>query len=413
MLRDKAFIAHKRHILSWRYFENPAYVAVAKVMLEFYDKYEAPCSTDSLLQILSEKENYKLHRVVVDKITKADVSNSDYISSVVVDFCVQQSLRIALKLSEEAIKEKEYDKVLPLIEKALLQKEDNLLDGFLLSESQSKVKEYLSEDYNRTTKIATMISGMDKILRGGVTPGTLHMLFAPTKIGKSVFLSNLAHAAVLQGKKAVYVSLEMADIQVAVRSNMRLSGISDTKLLGSESKWLRSLKRTLSGGGDLYFKNFPTKSLTVKDLGVFLDKLWKTEGFYPDLLLLDYIDLMKPEREYDSMYTGQGIITEHLRGLIGEMNIPCWTVTQGKKSAGSKDRLEVDDVSGSAVKGFTTDSLWSLSRTKEEQECDPSRATIRNILLREGKGMGRTIPVLFQPETMLITDLDEIDTVPF
>ena len=412
MLRNKTFISHKRHILSHRYFENPAYVAVAKVLLEFYDKYEAPCSTDSLLQLLSEKENYKLHRVVVDKITKADVSNADYISSIVVDFCVQQALRIALKLSEEAIKEKEYDKVLPLIEKALLQKEDNLLDGFLLSESVDKVKDYLSEDSRKFNKCATMISGVDKILRGGPNRKELHMVYAGTKVGKSVVLNNFENAAVLQGYNVTHVTLEMGDIQTAVRSNMRLSGMSDEDLLGNDKKWLRALKRTLSNGGDIYFKRFPNNVLTVKALGDFLDKLWKVKGYYTDVLILDYLTLLKPKVSTNNHWEDQGKLAEELRTLVVEKGLYCWSAVQGGKSAGSKESLELGDVRGSALFAQTVDSFWGLSRSEEEIACEPPRARFKNTALREGKGMGRTVNIIFDLDTMLMADLDEIDT-PF
>ena len=412
MLRDRSFIPKRRHILDHKHFENPAYGFICKELLKFYDKYDVVCNEDSLNHILSEQKEEKLYKAVVSKLHKSDISNSEYISDTVTDFCTQQALRIALKLSEECLKTKEYDKVLPLIEKALLQNQDNLLDGFRLSESEDKIRNYLSEDYGRVTKLPTMITGVDKILRGGVSRATLNAIYAGTKIGKSIVLNNIDNAGVLQGYNVTHVTLEMGDVQTAVRSNMRLSGMSDRDLLGQDKKWLRSLRRTLSRGGDIYFKSFPNDSLTVKELGNFLDKLASIENYQTDLLVVDYLDCLKPDREYDK-WIAQGRLAEQLRGLVVERNLFCWTATQGSKNAGDKETLNVGDVAGSAVKGHTFDSLWGLSRSKEEMECSPPRARFKNVLLREGHGMGSTVNVIFDPDTMFMGDLTEIDDVPF
>ena len=408
MLRDKSFIHKKRHILSHKYFENPAYAQVCSILLDFYDKYGITPTEDSLRQEIDKLEDNKLQKVILKKIETIDLSDGQYVIDEVTDFCTQQATRIALYLCEQYLKDKEYDKILPTMEKAMLSKDANVLDGMRLSDSLDIVKDYLNEENNNVNRIATLISGMDRILRGGVRAGEVNLVLAPTKRGKSILLNNFAYAAAMQAKKATYISLEMSNQANAVRSHMRLSGMSDNELMQREPKWRRAFNRLMSRGGDVYYKQFPTKQLNVKMLDTFLDKLQRVEGYSTDLLIVDYLDLMKPRRNYDSPWVGQGEIIEDLRGMIGDRGMACWTATQGQKDSGSKNMLGEQDVIGSSLKAFTTDSLWAILRSEEEMNAEPPVGRIKNILLREGEGMGACINVVFDPARMLVADADEI-----
>ena len=408
MLLDRSFIAKKRHILSHKYFENPAYVTICKEMLDFYDKYGVAPTEESLNQLVENREDSRLIKAVVKKMVHADLSDSEFVQDEVVDFCTQQAMRIALFRSEEYLKDKKYDKILPMIEKALLSGESNVLDGFKLSESMEIVKDYLSEKAQDITKIPTLITGVDRILGGGAKRGDINMFVAPTKKGKSIILNNISFGGAMQGYKVAHVSVEMNNEANAVRSHMRLSGMTDDTMLGKQGKWLRSFKRLMSRGGDIYYKHFPTKQLTVPVLKEFLIKLQRLENFSTDLLVVDYIDLLKPSGNYDSPWAGQGEVVEDLRGLATEMNLACWTATQGKKDSGDKATLNEADIRGSAEKAFTVDSLWAILRSEAEMESDPPIGRLQNILLREGQGMGKVVNVIFDPSRMLVTNLDEI-----
>jgi len=413
MVYDKAFVLKKRHILSHKYFENPAYVTISKIILDFYDKYGVTPTEDSLKQEVNKQEDSRLLNVVLNKIKNADLSDAQYIEDEVTDFCTQQAMRIALYLSEGYLKNKEYDKILPVIEKALLSSEANMLDGLRLSDSFDIVKNYLSEESRFENKIATFIRGVDQILRGGAGPGELHMIFAPTKRGKSILLNGNAYAGAMQGKKVTFISLEMSEKQILTRTHMRLSGMTDDELSNHTAKWRRSFKRMLSRGGDIYYKQFPTKGLTLEGLDRFIDKLWKIERYSTDLLIVDYVDIMKGPYDNDDGWKSQGPLTEGIRKILIERNIPGWTATQAGKNSGSKDQLDESDVRGDATKSFATDSLWSILQSAEEEQCVPARGRLKCNLLREGGGQGKVIPILFDKTTMLLTDWDEDGAIPF
>jgi hypothetical protein len=122
---------------------------------------------------------------------------------------------------------------------------------------------------------------------------------------------------------------------------------------------------------------------------------------------------MKGKILNDDGWRNQGALAEGLRGILIDRNIAGWTASQAGKNSGVKEQLTEVDLRGDAVKSQTVDSLWSILQTPEEEECDPPRGRLKNNLLREGKGQGRVIPILFSKETMLITDLNEDGEIPF
>ena len=90
-------------------------------------------------------------------------------------------------------------------------------------------------------------------------------------------------------------------------------------------------------------------------------------GIKPDLILIDYIDLLSTKKknvdrkgEIDDIYTST-------KGLARQLNIPIWSVSQVNR-AGAKDNvIEGDKAAGSYDKMMITDLSISLSRKKEDK----------------------------------------------
>tara|TARA_R110000796_G_scaffold9488_6_gene32335 strand:- start:381 stop:911 length:531 start_codon:yes stop_codon:yes gene_type:complete len=90
-------------------------------------------------------------------------------------------------------------------------------------------------------------------------------------------------------------------------------------------------------------------------------------GMKPDLILIDYIDLLSTKKktadrkgEIDDIYTST-------KGLARQLNLPIWSVSQVNR-AGAKDNvIEGDKAAGSYDKMMITDLSISLSRKKEDK----------------------------------------------
>jgi replicative DNA helicase len=90
-------------------------------------------------------------------------------------------------------------------------------------------------------------------------------------------------------------------------------------------------------------------------------------GIQPDLILIDYIDLLSTRKrnvdrkgEIDDIYTST-------KGLARELNIPIWSVSQVNRAGAKDDVIEGDKAAGSYDKMMITDLSMSLSRKKEDK----------------------------------------------
>jgi replicative DNA helicase len=93
----------------------------------------------------------------------------------------------------------------------------------------------------------------------------------------------------------------------------------------------------------------------------------KDTGLEPDLIIIDYVDLLSSKRktvdrkgEIDDIYTST-------KGLARELDIPVWSVSQVNR-AGAKDNIvEGDKAAGSYDKIMITDVCISLSRQRKDK----------------------------------------------
>ena len=88
------------------------------------------------------------------------------------------------------------------------------------------------------------------------------------------------------------------------------------------------------------------------------------QGAKPDLVLLDYADLLRDTGVKGSVRNDimLGNIYEELRGLAGTYQIPIWTASQANRSALEEDIIEADKIAESYAKVMVADFVVSLSR---------------------------------------------------
>ena len=86
--------------------------------------------------------------------------------------------------------------------------------------------------------------------------------------------------------------------------------------------------------GNLIIKEFPTGKATITTIEAHIQKV-KDMGIEPDLIIIDYVDLLSSKRktidrkgEIDDIYTST-------KGLARELDIPVWSVSQVNR-AGDK-----------------------------------------------------------------------------
>jgi len=252
--------------------------------------------------------------------------------------------------------------------------------------------------------VPTGIFTLDQVLGGGLRAAELGIIMAPPGRGKSHFLCDLARNAAMFGFNAVYYTLEMPWYRVTqrmwsnivdVNSNeffdardkvrMEMGGYGERSDENAQANYLdymtavaRKLDRDtpeylaelaekakLVKHGEVCVKAYPSGSATVLDLQAHLHAL-KTDGFFPDLVIVDYGDLLTAGKNYDQRRDELANIFTGLRGLAGTAGLPIWTATQANRAAMGKQSLTIANVADSWDKVKIADFIAALCQNENE-----------------------------------------------
>jgi replicative DNA helicase len=113
----------------------------------------------------------------------------------------------------------------------------------------------------------------------------------------------------------------------------------------------------------LLIKEFPPNSLTTEHLGLYLDGL-ERDGFKPDLLIIDYADLMKIDSESIRVDTGR--LYRDLRGIAVSRKIALVTASQGNRESDDAKLVNRKNVAEDWSKIGTADMVLTYSQTPQE-----------------------------------------------
>lgn len=223
-------------------------------------------------------------------------------------------------------------------------------------------------------KFTTAFTTLDKYLNEG-GPGRKEMLvwMAPTGVGKSIALINNAIANSKKKKKVLLVTLELSDIKSAIRA---LGAITDRTVtnkveLQSKKQEIIAIARALkeNGAGDIVIHELPPDEVTVDAIYAILDELKRNDNFVPDLVIVDYLELLMSRISSDNadMYTRQKGVSTQLRGLAHNANVCVMTATQtnrgGNKADNDASPIDVTSMAESYGKSMALDYLISINQS--------------------------------------------------
>lgn len=125
-------------------------------------------------------------------------------------------------------------------------------------------------------------------------------------------------------------------------------------------------------GDNFCLKSYPRFTATINDIKRDLDILERTEGFIPDVIIVDYADIIKPERSSKRTEDVDEIWKE-LGGLAGERGALVITASQGNRGAIYKKSMSQGDLAEWIGKLGHVDMMFAINQTKIEKRYGRAR----------------------------------------
>jgi replicative DNA helicase len=128
------------------------------------------------------------------------------------------------------------------------------------------------------------------------------------------------------------------------------------------------------------------------------------KGFIPSLIVIDYADIMRSSRTFDSLRHELKLVYEELRNLAMELNLPIWTASQANREASGAEVVGLENMSEAYGKAMVADVVVSISRKPSEKADGSGRLFVAKN--RAGKD-GVLFPIHIDTAQSRIKILDE------
>ena len=159
-----------------------------------------------------------------------------------------------------------------------------------------------------------------------------------TGVGKSLFMCHVAASCLNQGRNVLYITLELAEEEVAKRIDANLMNVTFEDLMRLPKDMYEKKAENLKSKttGKLIIKEYPTAGASTIHFKALLNELSLKKSFKPDIIFIDYLNIcmsarVKPGSNINS-YTYIKSIAEELRGLAVEYSVPVVSATQTTRS---------------------------------------------------------------------------------
>jgi len=366
---DKEFARSIIDVIELNYFENKYFKLIIQMIKEYYKKYESSPSYETLNQIAkSEIQQELAARMVLDTVTKvmeAPLEGSTYVQEKALKFCKQQELQKVMTKAQKIIDGGEfenYDTLEEMVSKALQvgEVDKGTEDVF------HNLDEVLNDDYRHPVPMG--IPGIDKLLKGGLAKGEIGVILAPTGVGKSTLLTKIANHGFNLGYNILQIFFE-DNPKIIQRKHFTLwTGIAPDNLQTQKEEVMAKIteiKETMVN--KLTLKKLPSDTLTMMQIKNQVRKMI-AEGNKIDMILLDYIDCVVPDKNLGDEWKSEGSVMRGFEAMCHELNIVGWTATQGNRSSISSEVVTTDQMGGSIKKAQVGHVIISVAKTLQQKE---------------------------------------------
>lgn len=367
LLSDIKFIQTISDILNPKMFDSDSNKWLVKSISEYYYEYKKQPTLEVIKYKIDEIDNDVLKSGVVDKLREVwkniEATDLEFVQEQTLDFCKNQTLKNAILSSVDLLENKDYDGIKSIIDEAMKAGTTRDLGHDYITSLETRLEQSARET------VKTPWDVINEIMDGGLGAGELGVIVAPAGIGKSWTLQALGAGSIKEQKTVIHYTLELNENYVGLRYDSIFSGVTTANIKYYKDEVTDKISKL---PGRLLIKYFPTKAASVQTLASHLKQI-ELSGTKPDLVVVDYADILMPTGNFKEKRHAIGNIYEDLRGLAGELEVPIWTASQANRSALEEDVIGADKVAEDYSKVMTADFVMSMSRKVEDKIANTGR----------------------------------------
>jgi replicative DNA helicase len=366
--------------LKSEYFTNEVERNIFNEIRDFTIKYNSLPTADALKIEVDSLRNLTADQArdaakLIDDLQNDNVdTNIDWLIDSTEKFCQEKAIYNAIMQSIDIMNNKggalTKGAIPDLLTQALAISFDPNVGHDYLEDFEERYEYYHRVEH----KIPFDLDFFNKITKNGFSKKTLNIFLAGTGVGKSLTMCHIAAAALAQGKNVLYITLELAEEEVAKRIDANLMNITIDDLLQLPQDLYMKKASVLKNKsqGKLIVKEYPTASASTLHFKALLNELNLKKSFQPDIIFVDYLNIcasarIKPGGNVNS-YTYIKAIAEELRGLAVEFEVPLVSATQTNRTGFTSTDVGLEDTSESFGLPATADFMAALISTEQLQE---------------------------------------------
>ena len=258
LLVDSKMMDTLNEIIHTKFFESEANKWIVEEIKDYYNQYKSSPTLDVFKVQLEKLENPPLKKQVVEQLrtvyTQVGKEDLQYVKDEFSAFCINQNIKNAIVQSVDLLKNGNYDRIKQLVDAAMKV-------GVETDLGHEYVEDYIkrTEEIDRNT-VPTSWECINELMDGGLGPGELGVVVAPSGVGKTWVLCALGAAAVKMGKSVVHYTLELSEKYVGQRYDTVFTGVPSADLKDNKDEVFEKIQKLR---GKLLIKYFPHTSYEV------------------------------------------------------------------------------------------------------------------------------------------------------
>lgn len=386
LLTDQKWAEQMMEVVDNSYFEVNYLKFLADRYFSYSKKYKVFPTLQLLVTIIRDDLKTGTDIILRDQIIEylqrmkanPDPGDLQYVKDKSLEFCRKQALKKALESAVDQMQSNKYESIVETIKKAVQVGTAPSVGHDFFNEMDARFT-HLKRD-----TIPTRLPELDKkeILNGGSGKGELLCVVGASGSGKSHWLTMIGANALREGKNVLHYTFELSETAIGIRYDSNLCDIDSNEVMERKDEVKKYYEENRLGR--LFIKEYPTNTASIYTLRSHMERL-SLKGFKPDIVIIDYADIMRSSRQFDSLRHELKLVYEELRGLAMEMQVPIWTASQSNKEGANSEVIDMTNMSEAYGKAMICDVILSVSRRPHEKASGWGRVYVaKNRAGRDG-----------------------------